>query len=446
MIAIGPLAAALVAALHSLPAQGPTDALRDRDAVAARIDALVRPYEAAGMFNGVILVAHGDTIVATRAYGQAEYALGVPNTPTTRFRIASLSKQFTEAALATLMDEGKVRPEDRLAKFLPDFPRASDITIDMLVNHRSGVPHTNDVPALEGVNRITLDSMVRLLASLPLDFEPGTSEKYSNGGYDLLAAVIEKASGLPYSTYLQRAVFDRLGLRSTGVLHTYEVVPGMATGYVPGRAPGGHDEARFYPSELRIGGGALYSDAADVFTLFRATFQRRFASESTSDLLFWDRTKRYEITGRSPGFVAKVFIDIPNDITIVSLANNYSFLTAWGRRLYQAAIDDAYPMADLTPARTPDLPHAAAYYEGRFAAQYSRGELSVDGTGHLLFSDDEGDWRVAMVPLADGSLLHPFFDLTCRPEGDQQAEALVCQSVSRNFADTTRFAREGGAK
>jgi len=407
----------------------------------SRIDSLVSPYVKAGMFNGVILVAEGNQILLQKGYGNARYELDMPNQPSTRFRIASLSKQFTNAAIGVLIDKSIISPESRLSEFLPNFPRADEITVRQLIEHRSGVPHTNTLEELKHVTRLSLPEMIELLASKPLDFDPGSKERYSNGGYDLLVAIIEKASEQDFESFLTEYVFRPLGLQSTGRLHTYEVIPGLASGYLPGIVPGGHTKARFYPSEIRIGGGSLYSTVKDVYRLFHATFQREFASEKSGDLLFWDRTKKYEITGRAPGFVAKVFIDIPQDITIVSLANNYSFLVNWGRRLYQAVINDPWEFTSIGWVESLGHSNTTMQYTGIFESRWDRGFLQRGENGNLLYEDKENDWRVAMLPLANGFFLHPFFDSVCRFSGNGAVDSLICRPVLKRIREETIFLR-----
>ncbi|MCZ6593701.1 MAG: serine hydrolase [Bacteroidetes bacterium] len=407
----------------------------------SRIDSLVAPYVKAGMFNGVILVAEGNQIMLQKAYGNANYELGVANQPSTKFRIASLSKQFTNAAIGILIDKGIINPDSRLSEFLPNFPRAGEITVRQLIEHRSGVPHTNTFEELKHVTHLSLPQMIELLASKHLDFDPGSNERYSNGGYDLLAAIIEKASGQDFESFLSEYVFIPLGLQNTGRLHTYKVIQGLADGYLPGIIPGGHTKARFYPSEIRIGGGSLYSTAKDVYRLFRATFQREFASKKSGDLLFWDQTKKYEITGRAPGFVAKVFIDIPQDITIVSLANNYSFLVNWGRRLYQAAINDPWKTTSINWVKDTSLPDTTMQYTGIFESRWDRGFIEWGKNGNLLYEDKENDWRVAMIPLTKGYFLHPFFDSICRFSGNGIVDSLICRPVLKRINEETVFLR-----
>ncbi|MCZ6661432.1 MAG: hypothetical protein O6951_00680, partial [Actinobacteria bacterium] len=139
--------------------------------------------------------------------------------------------------------------------------------------------------------------------------------------------------------------------------------------------------------------------------------------------------------------VAKVFIDIPNDITIVSLANNYSSLVQWGRRIYQASIGEPWTTHDLNPIRRRIPPNQAAYYEGTFASQWDSGAISVNREGHLEYFDADNDWEVRLIPLPRDRWIHPFFDLVCSFEGEHRAEAMLCQPVLERLEENTRFER-----
>jgi CubicO group peptidase (beta-lactamase class C family) len=161
--------------------------------LSARIDAYVQPYVALDLFQGTVLVARGDRVLYEKGYGFANVELGVRNTPAQVFRIASLTKVFTQVLLGSLVEQDRLALDAPLARYLPGFPRGDSITIEMLRLHRAGIPNLNSIPFDEearGPN--TLDSLVRVIAKTPLDFSPGSRRRYSNGGYALLAAVIER--------------------------------------------------------------------------------------------------------------------------------------------------------------------------------------------------------------------------------------------------------------
>jgi CubicO group peptidase (beta-lactamase class C family) len=428
-VAVG---ATLLACLTNAAQAVPQEAELER-----RIDDVVQPYLENGLFSGVILVAEGDRVLLRKAYGRASDELNVPLRPDNRFKIASLSKQFTLAALARLMDAGRIRLDSRLSEFLPDFPRGAEITIGQLVNHQSGIPHTNDLPEFAHLTHSTLAENLAILRARPLDFTPGTRTSYSNGGYDVLAAVIERVSGMSYERYLRTAVLAPLALGSTGFARTYEMIPGLAEGYAPGDDVGARARARFYPSEIRIGGGGLYSSVDDVWRLFRVTHSRRFASEATSSALF--RIRRGEITGRAPGYVAIVFVDVAADIYVVSLSNYYSALDGWGQRLYRAAVGRPYPTIPIQRQNPAQPGPELAGYFGRYQPTGGTGSVRIyrDGDNEVIFDDVTNDWRAALMPLQDGSFFHPFFDAICRFAETGGVKGLNCHSTVP--ASDTRF-------
>jgi CubicO group peptidase (beta-lactamase class C family) len=413
-----------------------TGTVPNREQVADRLDAFIQPYVDTGLFNGTVLVGAGDYVLVSRSYGMADYELEIPNRFETKYRIASLSKQFTMAAIGVLMDEGAVTPQSKLSAFIPDYPSGNRITIEQLLRHRSGVPHTNDLSWMQEVSRISLDEMIEGLKNEPLDFEPGTERKYSNGGYAVLAKVIEVASGLSYCDFLDRRVLEPLQLGDTGEVNTFDPVDGIATGYVPGIPLGERSEARFYPAQIRIGGGSLYSRAEDVWHLFRKTYQHMVHSEATSSYLFGDRTAKGEITGRSPGFVAKVYVDTPNDIVIVSLANNYSYLGPWARSLYRVVMEEADEFLELEMTPSTLSARRARYYSGRYRFGSGEFEIYLGNDGNLVYHDPEAEWRVPLVPLEGGAFYMPFYDRICEFEGAAKADSILYRSRIRGDQST----------
>jgi CubicO group peptidase (beta-lactamase class C family) len=203
-----------------------------KEALEAKVDAYLAPYVTSRDFSGVVLIARGDKILFRKGYGMANYELGVPNTPDTKFRIASLTKSFTVAAIVMLQEKGRLRFEDRLDKFLPGFPRADRITLLHLLTHRSGVAEP-DFGAIFS-RRVTPDELIATFKDKPPLSEPGKEEHYSNAGFALLARVVEKASGQPYGKFLRDHIFKPLGMDDTGYFDEAEIVPKRASGYAPG--------------------------------------------------------------------------------------------------------------------------------------------------------------------------------------------------------------------
>src|SRR6267378_5020585 len=166
----------------------------------AEVDAFVQPYMEGNNFSGSILIARQGKVLISKGYGMADYELSVPNTPQTRFHLASLTKSFTAAAIMILQEQGKLSVEDPLKKFVPDYPNGDKITIHHLLTHRSGIPNVNNFPEYgsKSLSRMSLDEIIRMFKDKPLEFEPGARYRYSNSNYNLLAFIIEKTSGKSY--------------------------------------------------------------------------------------------------------------------------------------------------------------------------------------------------------------------------------------------------------
>lgn len=268
------------------PAAAPVSAARaawaDRTdsgdtALARRVDALVRPLADSGRFSGVVLVAQGGRVRFERAYGLASVELAVPNTPATRFRLHSVTKQFTAAAVLQLAARGRVDLDASVRAYLPELPAAwQGATVHQLLTHTSGIPDVEDVWADSLIARGAarqLDNLARVapaLARVPLAAAPGAAWRYNNFGYDLLACVVERASGRPFAAYLAAEVFGPAGMTGAGVDARAEgggyvasaVVPGLASGYngEPGRLQGAAPRSFAQP-----GAGSVYATARDVW-------------------------------------------------------------------------------------------------------------------------------------------------------------------------------------
>ncbi len=321
------LTAALFSTTLTLPAGAPVAARSSvGDArITAAVDAYLRPLIAIDAFQGVVLVARGDRILVQKGYGLANVELGVPNTPERVFRIASLSKPFTEVALGRLMEEHRLSLDDSLARFLPGFPNGGRITLDLLRTHRAGIVSRNSIPYDEEANAPnTLDSLVRWIAAQPLDFEPGAKERYSNGGYAVLARVIERASAMSYADYLGHAVLEPLGLTHTRHEADQMLIPGRAYGYQP--SPSERHALRLAPFQqmaTKTGGGSLVSTAGDLRRFLRAFDHDNVIHRSTWERLF-GRDSIQSFQGRCPGFNVFMLRDFAHDVDVVVLANNYA--------------------------------------------------------------------------------------------------------------------------
>lgn len=220
-------------------------------------------------FTGTVLVAKKGNVIYRQAFGAANREWSIPNTVDTRFWIASLTKQFTAAAILQLADQGKLQVEDKLSKYFPGYPKGDSITLHMLLNHTSGVPNMIQDPRFTEINPNTrveelADTvLINTFRNKPFDFSPGTFWRYSNSGYILLGYIIEKVSGQSYRDYLYKKVLPKAGLKNTDLFHYDTIIPKRAYGY--SRTPAGWQNSRLINVNIAFSAGGLFSTAEDLF-------------------------------------------------------------------------------------------------------------------------------------------------------------------------------------
>lgn len=334
------------------------------------IGSYLAPLLRTNNFSGVVLVAKGDKIVFQQGYGLASVEHQVRNSPATVFRVASVSKPFTAAAIMLLAERGQIDLEAPLTKILPDYPKGETLTVHHLLTHTSGIPNINDFPDYEENQRKahTPAQLVDYFKNKPLEFEPGARYSYSNSNYNLLALIIERASGMPFGAFLRQSIFDRLGLNRTGhPQSSAKIVHGLATGYAPAGNLG-LERASYLDWSVKTGNGSLYSDAAGVMRFMRAVHKGGLLKPSSLAQSFtphtpnvgygWFLTRAngrelHHINGRSPGWAAQADYYVGDDVTIVVLANLYVSVTTDIARAVGALYfgEPVKPMPAISPER-----------------------------------------------------------------------------------------------
>jgi CubicO group peptidase (beta-lactamase class C family) len=212
--------------LHPMPSPSagrPTPLPKEKIAEAAIPETIAKHLSetvALDLFSGVVLVAKDDHVLLHQPYGMANKELRITNRVDTRFGSASVGKMFTGVAIAQLVEAGKLRFEDTIGSVLPDYPNgeaATHVTIHQLLTHSSGVADPFESPNYKsGVKRPRQSDWFPLFAHEPLKFKPGARHAYSNGGYVVLAAIIEKLRGQSFADFLCEHIFRPAGLRATG--------------------------------------------------------------------------------------------------------------------------------------------------------------------------------------------------------------------------------------
>jgi len=229
------------------------------------MDQVVRAAADEGAFSGSVLVARGGQVLLDQGYGLANREWDVANDGDTRFRLASVSKQFTAVAALLLSERGRLDLDAPIHAYLPDAPAAWDaVTTRLLLTHGSGIPDFTrdaDYDALK-VRPTTPAELIARLRDRPLAFRPGEKWAYSNSGYVVATAVIEAASGERYADFVQANLFAPLGMTASGYDSHAAIVPHRAAGYVP--TGEGVANADYVDISVPQGAGGLYSTTRDL--------------------------------------------------------------------------------------------------------------------------------------------------------------------------------------
>src|SRR5215203_864313 len=287
-----------------------------------------------------IAIVRGDSIVLARGYGFANLEHRVPASDSTVYQSGSLGKQFTGTAVGMLARQGRLKVDDAITRWLPEGKGTWDsITVRQLLTHTSGVPDYTD-SLIDLRKDYTEDQLVRLAASQPLDFPPGTSWSYSNTGYLLLGVLIHRVTGRFYGDVLRDLLFDPLGMH-TRVISEADIVPNRAAGYrlVKGQVK---NQEWVSPTLNTTADGALYLTANDLARWALGLRERRLPPAPVLDEAWtpvrlkdggvfpygygWGLAdqrghRRIGHTGSWQGFKTAIYRYPEFDLTVVALAN-----------------------------------------------------------------------------------------------------------------------------
>jgi len=272
---------ALVALQSAVPAQGGDKA--------AKIDEYLRRANSYGQFNGAALVAENGRVIYKKGVGLANMEWHVPNETDTKFRIGSITKQFTSMLIMQLVEQGKLKLDGKLSEYLPEYRRdvGDKVTIHHLLTHTSGIPSYTGLPNFfNEVSRdpYTVADFVKKYASGDLEFEPGTKFRYNNSGYFLLGAIIEKVSGKSYEQVLKENIFEPLGMKNSGYDHYSAIINKRASGYQ--KTPAGYINAPYLDMSLPYAAGSLYSTVEDLYLWDQALYTDKLLSAKNRELMY----------------------------------------------------------------------------------------------------------------------------------------------------------------
>ncbi len=256
---------------------------------AQQIEQLLAKYNEYGQFNGSALVAENGKVIFKKGFGSANMEWNIPNQPDTKFRLGSISKQFTALLIVKLAEEGKLKLDVPVTTYIQDYPKenGSRITIHNLLTHTSGIPNYTNAPNFlkeKARNPYSPADFVKTFWNLPLEFTPGEKFNYSNSGYFLLGYIIEKVTGKTYEQYLQETIFTPLKMVNSGYDHSDVILKNRAAGYEKnGKVI---VNASYLDMSIPYAAGSLYSTVEDLYLWDQALYTNKLLSEKSMESLF----------------------------------------------------------------------------------------------------------------------------------------------------------------
>lgn len=331
---------AFLVALPMAPARGASAELD------GRITQYVQPYVETNNFSGAVLVARDGRVIFSRAYGFSDRERRIPNTPRTRFHVASMSMQFTAAAALRLIEAGQLSLDTTVADVIPDYPNGRNLTVRHLLTQTSGIANINDQPDYDEVLKVrqTPESLVNRVKDLPPKRPPGTYEREEHSAYNLLALIIEKKSGKPFARAVGDLVFRPLQMSDSGIDDDAPAAKvNAAIGYKPTGLYDLSPAERIHWS-AKAGNASAYTTVEDELKFVSGLLGGDFLSERLRDIMFdlgsrvgygWFKSNNerfgqpvYSMNGRSPGFASAV-VYVPRErLFVAAFSNVYASVPA----------------------------------------------------------------------------------------------------------------------
>jgi CubicO group peptidase (beta-lactamase class C family) len=313
----------------------------------SRLSSVARRFHEVTRFSGAVLVMQGEKVLLCEGYGLSDREHGIECSSTTKFRLASVTKQFTATAVLRLVQDEKIELQAPISKYLPELNPAiaSRVTVHQLLSHTSGL--IRDVETLgdkDMGDHLTIAEMLGLIGGSELQTEPEADYSYSNTGYVLLAAVIEKVTGKSYGQAMTDLFFDPLEMKNTGHEMAGRLLPGRARGY--SLLPDGAVNAPYEDKSYVTGAGSLYSTVDDLGMWIRAVKKHAVLSPKMTERLFTAYTPQYGYgwvpfeyqtraekgvlekfqgwghDGACPGFLTQISLYPEQNISVIFLSNS----------------------------------------------------------------------------------------------------------------------------
>ncbi|UCE25472.1 MAG: serine hydrolase, partial [Candidatus Zixiibacteriota bacterium] len=388
-----------------------------------RLDEYLTAAQRVLRFTGAVIVAKDGEIVLSQGYGMADRADSIPNTPDTKYLLASITKQFTAAGILQLVERKQLSLNHPVSKYLPDYPKkvGDRVTIYHLLTHTSGIAEYTTQPQFGEIylKPATHEEVVATFKDIPLQIEPGSEWRYSNSGYYLLGLIIEEVSGEPYGEYIRKHIFEPLGMQNSGYPQGWIDFPGLATGYTFD-STGNLIPAEIVYNTLPYAAGGLYSTVNDMAKWDAGLRNGRVLGESSLSKMFtpfkWRYALGWEIDtlfghtwayhgGQGAGFCT-AFMRFVDDPFCVAVLSNSDAGNVDRIAFELAAIAYGEPY-DIPVTKTPITIDNATLddYVGVYELDPDRHHL-VTREGDSLFVSEVGGKRSLLMAEAEDKFLY----------------------------------------
>lgn len=358
----------------------------------------------AGRFSGTVMVCSKENILLQRGYGYANEQYKILNTVDTKYRIGSYTKQFTAVAILRLYENGDLRLDDSIRKYISEYNFSDNITIHNLLSHTSGIPNHTDFEEYSISEKITFNIILERLNKRQLNFKPGEDVEYSNSNYVLLAKIVEIISGIDIETYYNRYIFNVIGLNNTGVSKNEDIIPELAQGY--SYSGEGIINGDYYDMTGAYGSGFLYSNVTDLLKWINSLKNHSIINiDATNKMLtpyghIWymgawtgygcfvkgNPAVEMSASGLISGYLFNVWHDLKNDFIIILLSNNDTTAISRIMNGMKNILLGEVSLVEIKPKiKTLDSYETYKSLEGKYRCKYTGAQFNISfENGDLL--------------------------------------------------------------
>ena len=395
-------------------------ALAQQNDVQEKVDDYINAYIQMYQFSGSILIAKNGQILVKKGYGYANYEFSIKNNPEIKFRIGSLTKGFTAVAILQLEEKGLLNVNDKLQKYISDYPRGDEITIKHLLTHTSGIPDHAEFEDFNKERRVFHYDILETIENFknkPLEFNPGERFKYSNSNYILLGFIIEQVSKISYPEYVRQNIFEPLKMNNSGFENPESIIKNFAQGYCFNKNE--IEKAKYRDMSNAHASGALYSTIEDLYIWDRALYLEELINNKSKEKMFtafkdiygfgWSivnilNHKMIGHSGEIDGFTSNISRFINDDICIIVLSNfEHTPIGRISSDLAAIVFNEKYTIPEIikTIKLTESLLHS---YIGKYELKPNF-IFDISISDGRLYCQPTGQSKLELLPISESEFL-----------------------------------------